>query len=251
MKSVITSLGLIASVAFVATGANAAGTANDGRYYFDKMKEAMVAVLNDNQGKINGGGSKSDKLTADAIYKDTYKTFKKIAGKDFKLKALKGSKDPEKVAQAVTTLLQAGRITIAGRQKGINTEADGSVKLKKFIPAVFGRLTIDKFTELTGVHMKQTTLGKGGYGVRNPYNQPEAWEAAALEKIMSPDWKLNQGFGAVDGGTYQFVKPIYIKKGCLPCHGAPVGEKGPYGHPKEGYKVGEVRGGISIALPVN
>ncbi len=98
--------------------------------------------------------------------------------------------------------------------------------------------------------MKQTTLGKGDYGVRNPYNKPVDWEAAALGKITSPDWELNKGFGDTGDGSYRYVKPIYIKKGCLPCHGDPAGEKGPYGLPKEGYKLGDVRGGISIALPV-
>ncbi|MCP4402057.1 MAG: DUF3365 domain-containing protein [bacterium] len=49
----------------------------------------------------------------------------------------------------------------------------------------------------------------------------------------------------------RYAKSIYIEKGCLVCHGAPAGELDPYGHPKEGYEIGDIRGAISVALPDN
>ncbi len=229
-------------------------TPQDGRYYFDAMKEAMLEILEEHQELINAnpdGAVKNKDLEPDAIYKKAYATFKKIVGRGFSLKDLTGETDPEKITPILASLLQGGRNVIAGLQVSINTEADGSVKLKKFIPAVFGRLTIDRFTQKTGVPMKQTTPGRGEYGVRNPYNTPNEWESDALIQFLTPGWELNKGVGVHANGEYRYVKPIYIKKGCLVCHGTPTGELGPYGHPKEGYETGDIRGGISVALPNN
>ncbi|KAF0110925.1 MAG: methyl-accepting chemotaxis protein [Rhodospirillaceae bacterium] len=71
-----------------------------------------------------------------------------------------------------------------------------------------------------------------------------------MEKFTDPTWPLNTGTGVIAGTEYRYVKPIYIKNGCLVCHGDPLSENDPYGHPKEGYKEGDVRGGISVVLPL-
>ena len=123
--------------------------------------------------------------------------------------------------------------------------------LKKFIPAVFGRLVADRFMQKTGVQIKQTTLGKNNYGARNEYNTPDAWESAALTTVAGADWPRNKGYGEKVDGLYRLAKPIYIKKACLGCHGTPIGEPGPYGHHREGYEVGDVRGAISVTLPID
>ncbi|RLC21176.1 MAG: hypothetical protein DRI57_03005 [Deltaproteobacteria bacterium] len=227
-------------------------TAHDGEYYFEQMRISMLETLTENQKLINtgqDGAPKTEKLKPEAVYTGAYEIFEKNVGKDFKLSQIKGETDVKKIAPVLAELLQAGRIAIARAQKDINREADGSVKLKKFIPAVFGSLVIRRFTEKTGILMKQTTLGRGAYHVRNPENAPDEWETAALKKFMASGWEPNKGIGVSEGNKYRYAKPIYIKKGCLACHGVPVGEKGPYGHPKEGYKVGEIRGCISVTLP--
>ncbi|MCP4352383.1 MAG: DUF3365 domain-containing protein [Desulfobacterales bacterium] len=243
---------IILALVFVGvTGVNA-GTPKDGMYYFNQMKDSVIEILEENQILINtkpDGSMKTEKLKPEAVYKRAYKMFKKIVGKDFSLKQLKGETNPEKIAPVLASLLQGGRVTIAKAQKYINTEPDGTVKLKKFVPAVFGRITIDRFTKKTGVPMKQTSLSREGFPQRNPYNAPNEWEAKILNKFLEPGWELNKGIGVFEENEYRYVKPIYVKKGCLVCHGKPIGEKGPYGHPREGYKLGDIRGGISVALP--
>ncbi len=245
---------ICATLLLLPTYLNAASTVHDGEYYFEKMKESILNVLAENQDLINkkpDGSVKNKKLLPKNYFKASYDRFKKIGvGKTFSRKALKGKHDPEVIASVLATLLQAGRVTTANYQKIINGEPDGSVKLKKFIPAVFGKLTLENFTEKTDAYMKQTTLGKGSYKARNPYNQPNEWEAIALQKFTAQGWELNKGFGDTADKKYRFVKPIYIKKGCLTCHGDPIGEKGPYGHSKEGYKLNDIRGGISVMLPL-
>lgn len=231
-----------------------AGTAKDGHYYFSALKESMLEVFTENQKLFNAkpdGSVKNPQLTAEALYADSYNQFKKVGvGRDFNLKSLEGETKPEVIAPILTTMLQGGRDFIATQQDAFNTEPDGGKKPKKFIPAVFGRLTGEKFAAKTGLVLKQTTLGKGGYKERNPYNAPDAWEQAALAKVTAPTWKLNEGYGEVVGKEYRYLKPLYIKQGCLPCHGDPAGEMAAYGHAKEGYKLNEVRGGISIKIPM-
>jgi hypothetical protein len=46
------------------------------------------------------------------------------------------------------------------------------------------------------------------------------------------------------------MAPLYIEKSCLPCHGEPAGEMDIAGRLKEGYKEGELRGAISVIVPI-
>lgn len=228
-----------------------AAEGRDGAYYLEAMKQSIVEVMSENQSLINrkaDGSIKSETLNPDAFYTAAYGTFKTVIGADFSAKKLVGDHDPASISRVLAALLQGGRDEIAKLQVAINTEQDGTVKPKKFIPAVFGRLTAERFKQKTGVEIKQTTLGKNGYKARNAYNLPDDWETAALQKVTAPDWPLNKGFGEDTGGDYRFIKPVYIKQACLTCHGDQVGEAAPYGHQKEGYQVGEIRGGISVKL---
>ncbi|MCX5682306.1 MAG: DUF3365 domain-containing protein, partial [Planctomycetota bacterium] len=71
-----------------------------------------------------------------------------------------------------------------------------------------------------------------------PENQPDAWEAAALESFelgIREAGELTQ----IDGQSYlRIMRPIMVEQTCLKCHGA------------QGYKAGDVRGGISVAVPM-
>ncbi len=232
----------------------AAKTVQDGQYYFNELKKSMLYVMKQQQTIINmnpDGSVKNKKLLPEAFYKTIYAQFKQMsAGKNFQPGSLKGVNDPGKIATVLASLLQAGRLVTARSQKIINAEDDGTMRMKKFIPAVFGKLTMVRFTGKTDSYMKQTTLGKGKYKQRNYDNQPNSWETVALEKFNQPGCKRYYSHSELVTNTYHYVRPIYIQKSCLPCHGLPIGEDDPYGHPREGYKQGEVRGGISVALPV-
>jgi signal transduction histidine kinase len=73
----------------------------------------------------------------------------------------------------------------------------------------------------------------------NPHNTPDDWEKTALEDFERGRFEKT---GSVNRGGnlfYRFMKPLYVEKTCLQCHGV------------HGYKVGEVRGGISVDVPYN
>lgn len=173
-----------------------------------------------------------------------------------------------KMADAIAKLLIAGRAIVAQNQDVINTHGakvgepvpPGAPKaFKGFIPAVFGRLVGQRFKQDTGISLKQTTLGKGQFGPRNPYNAPDAWERAQLTRFYEPSYPRGRGYGeevTLNGQkVYRYIVPLYIEPACLKCHGdpatSPTGDgKDIAGRQMEGYKLGEIRGGISVTIPL-
>ncbi len=87
---------------------------------------------------------------------------------------------------------------------------------------------------------------------RHEANRPDNFEQNALKSFKID--KKTIYFEQYEANNYRFAMPILVKKGCLKCHGDPedapqaVIEK--YGSQKAfGYKVGDVRGIISVKLP--
>ncbi len=69
-----------------------------------------------------------------------------------------------------------------------------------------------------------------------PENNPDAWEASALKRFEQGQ----QEFSSVEqqqGASYlRYMAPLLVNQACLACHA------------KQGYKVGDVRGGISVSF---
>ncbi|MFP7755942.1 DUF3365 domain-containing protein [Thermodesulfobacteriota bacterium B35] len=87
---------------------------------------------------------------------------------------------------------------------------------------------------------------------RQAANKPDAFELQAIRTFKS-----NRGLKfteTYEEGIYRYARPIFVKKGCLKCHGDP--EDAPpaviqkYGDKKAfGYKVGDIRGIVSVKIP--
>jgi hypothetical protein len=161
------------------------------------------------------------------------------------------------VAETTIEMLIASRSVIAKNQELINRDpATGNYSMKGFVPAVVGSQIANDFSLMTGHKLKQTSLK-----VRNPSNSPDNWERKVLKLLGSPEHPEGSGFGEmieVDGKkNFRFMKPIYVDKGCLPCHGKKreirpeirqfLESKYPFDQ-AFGYKEGELRGGISITI---
>lgn len=69
----------------------------------------------------------------------------------------------------------------------------------------------------------------------NPHNQADPWERTALE-LFESGAKEHTGFAMNerDGLTHRYMAPLLVVDACLQCHAA------------QGYKLGDVRGGISV-----
>jgi hypothetical protein len=71
----------------------------------------------------------------------------------------------------------------------------------------------------------------------NPENKPDEWEAVSL-KAFEEGRKEGYTFSMINGERYfRYMAPLSVESPCLRCHAA------------QGYKLNEVRGGITINIP--
>lgn len=71
----------------------------------------------------------------------------------------------------------------------------------------------------------------------NPANAPDDWERSTLEGFARGAKERADVAPNGAGLRYRLMKPIYVEESCLACHA------------KQGYRVGDVRGGISVSIP--
>ncbi len=112
------------------------------------------------------------------------------------------------------------------------TTADG-LRLTLLNPAYMLRLVYD--------------LEEGPYAIRGhitslrpirPGNAPDAWEAASLKAFEGGGEEVSEP-AAIDGVPYmRLMRPLVAEASCLKCHG------------KQGYREGEIRGGITVSVPM-
>lgn len=159
------------------------------------------------------------------------------------------------LAETTIDMLIATRGVIAKNQELINRDPiSGNYYFKGFVPAVVGSQVANDFNLMTGHNLKQTSLK-----IRNPHNAPDEWEKKVLRILETSEY--SKGFGETletDGNkVYRYMKPIYVERACLECHGERVKirpeirqflEKRYLNDQAFGYKEGDFRGGISITI---
>lgn len=109
----------------------------------------------------------------------------------------------------------------------------GGKKLTLMNPAYMLREMMDEFTELYGVHGRITSLKP-----LNPDNAPDEWEISALKEFKTGTNEVTE-IADINGEPYfRLMRPLVTKAGCLKCHA------------HQGYKVGDVRGGVGVSVPM-
>ncbi|MEJ1437117.1 MAG: ATP-binding protein [Candidatus Sedimenticola sp. (ex Thyasira tokunagai)] len=71
----------------------------------------------------------------------------------------------------------------------------------------------------------------------NPDNRADPWERRALQAFEQGTAELAELIQGDDANSFRYMAPLRIKDACLSCHGA------------QGYRTGDVKGGISVTLP--
>lgn len=75
-------------------------------------------------------------------------------------------------------------------------------------------------------------------GFLNPANKPDRWEEQALDAFDSGDEEVSN-ITRMQGESYmRLMRPYITYKGCIKCHGF------------QGYDIGDIRGGMSISVPM-
>jgi hypothetical protein len=71
-----------------------------------------------------------------------------------------------------------------------------------------------------------------------PANQADDWETAALKLFEQGQKEYSSVVHHETGNQLRYMAPLMVKPACLSCHA------------KQGYKEGDVRGGISVSIPM-
>ncbi len=208
------------------------------------MLRAARTVIGANQDRINDPTVADKGLTGETVLAEAVRNFTEATG-------IKPSEvDP---TSRFGRLLQAQMAAVATvmdeNQQTINRPGVG---FKGFVPAVFGRLVNEEFERRVGTEARVKVTAPPRY-VRNRKARPDGWELAAIEEqLMSAKWEKGAIYSAVaadgDRKAFRVLVPEYYSQGCLACHGTPKGENDITGYPKEGGKLGDLGGVISITL---
>ena len=71
----------------------------------------------------------------------------------------------------------------------------------------------------------------------NPKNKPDSWEEKALDIVESTRKPFFEKVKIEEKEYFRYLKPLVTKKDCLKCHEF------------QGYKIGDIRGGVSVSIP--
>ncbi|MFP4579981.1 MAG: methyl-accepting chemotaxis protein [Candidatus Sumerlaeia bacterium] len=91
---------------------------------------------------------------------------------------------------------------------------------------------------------------------RNPANEPEPFQAEALEALKAPDAPAEYVKVDKENNTVRYFLPIRLTESCLYCHGDPAKSEEYWGNTQgkditgvqmEGWKVGEIHGAFEVA----
>jgi Protein of unknown function (DUF3365) len=193
-------------------------------------------ILFDEQEKIEKD------FTPDVFERQLLDVFRSRSGTD--LRDLEAARIPAGGQKLLKELVSISKQVVVEAQPEIHRRGGGS---KEFIPAVFGARVAARFTERTHVRLKQTALAP-----RNPLNAPDAAERTALEAFADPTYPLEKVISEVTAksGSLRLMFPLYTTRKCLDCHGDPKGEVDRSGYPREGLKLGQSAGAISVVIPI-
>ena len=74
----------------------------------------------------------------------------------------------------------------------------------------------------------------------NPANEPDIWEAEALDQLEDPDVSFVETVDRTgEPAIYRYMEALIVNESCLGCHG------------EENYDLGDVRGGVSVNIPMD
>ena len=114
-------------------------------------------------------------------------------------------------------------------ERDITTESGKALTMMN--PAYMLRQMMEEYEDLFGVRGHITSIKH-----YRPETAPDEWERSALMAFERGDKEVSE-FTEIEGKPYlRLMQPMIAKKSCLKCHA------------KKDYKMGDVRGGVSISV---
>ncbi|MCI0427278.1 MAG: DUF3365 domain-containing protein [Nitrospiraceae bacterium] len=199
-------------------------------------------VINEHQVLFDEQAKTEKDFTPDVFERQLLDLFRSRSGTD--LRDLGVARVPAGAKKLLKELVLISTQVVAEAQPVIHRPGGG---VNEFIPAIFGARVATRFNERTHVRLKQTALAP-----RNPLNAPDTVERAALEAFADPSYPREKVISEVTAksGSLRLMFPLYTTRKCLDCHGDPKGELDRTGYPREGLRLGENAGAISVVIPI-
>lgn len=199
-------------------------------------------VVNENQDRINRPTADAGSFTPDLFEAQFVEMFQVRSGLD--LRTIDSSRLPSDAKRLLRTMMEVSREVVAEAEPALAVEGAG---FKGFVPAVFGARVAGKFAARTGIRLKQTALAP-----RNPSNAPDEFERAALREFADPAYPQEQVISELTAGSrsLRLMFPLYATRRCLDCHGEPKGVPDQTGYPREGLRLGQNAGAVSVVMPI-
>ncbi|NQU71126.1 MAG: DUF3365 domain-containing protein [Rhodospirillales bacterium] len=208
------------------------------------MLRSARSVIANNQKLINDATRGDKGLSGGVVLAKAIQIFWKTKGsapKDFSMTSQYGRLRKAQMA-AIKRVIQDNQRTI--NQQGLS--------FKGFVPAVFTRLVNEEFRRTMGQEADIKVTAPPAL-VRNRKARPDSWEIDIIRtRLSAPNWTTGKVYSAEaknrGRNAFRVLVPEYYGKGCLTCHGDPKGELDLTGYPKEGGKLGDLGGVISVTL---
>lgn len=204
------------------------------------LMRAARAVISDNQNLINDATVGDKGLSGDKVLAQAKDNYKKATGKNLPTHTAGSLADNAQKAMLNTIPEVMNKNQILINEKG--------KAYKGFLPAVFARQVAEGVTaKLGGQVTVKLTAPKSL--IRNRTNKPDEWEHAAIEQqFRQANYVKGKPYSQVVGNNFRYIAPEYYGATCLQCHGEPKGERDISGGLKEGAKLGDLGGAISLTI---
>jgi hypothetical protein len=201
-------------------------------------------VISDNQALINDPAKADKALTAAKVIAGAKEKYAKASGHAMV------DADPGTLAGQTRAAMFAAIKEVMDQAQPLINEPGKS--FKGFLPAVFAKQVADRVSKRMEGKLAIKLTAPPAY-VRNRSNRPDAWETSVLSaKFASAEWTKNKPFGEAttrDGHpAFRLMLPEYYGDSCMSCHGEPRGERDISGGKKEGAKIGDLGGAISVTV---
>jgi len=213
-----------------------------------KVYHASMVYIFNIQSLINSKTLDKDGLFGKSFIEEIQNTYKEMFNQSF----------PNRTDKHISNLLTLMMLVMEDNRTLL---LDNHIGFKGFIPAIFAFQLSQKFKERGfGLNIKFTNFeGR----VRNKLNSPDYWEQNALailkEKNIEEVYDKETSFEGK--AALRYMRAVEITPMCLNCHGVPqdnpanIGRDEKQWHHKdktgflmEGWKLGELGGGISVVL---
>lgn len=130
----------------------------------------------------------------------------------------------------------------------INHDSDGAYNFKGLHCSLVGKSIGALFGEKTGYKIRYVN-----HNPRNKSDIPDDYESSAIDRFKA-NRQMTELYGLTEykgEQVFRYVVPMTIDATCLECHGEPAGELDVLKYPKEGWKIGDLAGVLSIIMPTD